>query len=1787
MAALLGSHPHAPEPPPPMTIPPPQPPQPPPPPAHPRMAWHHEDQSGRGGDGDTVMMDQSGASSSGHPMETEGEMAAAPPAAAAAAEEEDLPIMKHRQMIVDHIEHNPVTCVQGETGCGKSTRVPQFLLQHHQAMKSTSNLNIMCTQPRRLACIALARRVASELGEDLGQTVGYRISGDSMVSGRTKLTFVTTGYLLQVLVNDPSYLRSYSHIILDEVHERDLDADLLSLVIKLQMHAHPHMRLVIMSATLQGELFASYFAVNNMTPNTIFVGAKRFPVQTIYLNQLTNIPSSTHPSHHHGQPHPPLQPKDFPPLDPHMAAAHGGGAHAHQQHELLLANGTVVENLLARKLGPGRTQLRLTSNSKGVLTQTTREFDDAAAPDRKRGKGNQPQPQYMRNRYEQMEEDGDQDENDDDADFRKMDSLGADVTHALIDTKMQPNILKADTEELDHDESQPAGGGPSLMRDHSSPLPLLHQQQHAMAHHHHHRPRYKYRLFVLHSLIDKEEQEAVFSPPPNDTVHVVLASNIAESSLTLPAVRVVIDFCLHRRLVHDKRRHMSALLRSWTSHASSQQRAGRTGRVFPGVAIRLVSDKFYHNCMSKFDPPEMEVAPLEKLYLQVKHLAVKLNAAQKQFSTPKELLRMTVQPPPMDALDAALTTLDELGALTNNHRNEDAGITPLGALMMTLPLDIHLCRLVLFGFIFGCPCDGIVVAAAVSAQDPFTMPSHLVIKNPAEFGASLQKSLLSRAHFDANHHSEPLMLRNVFVEWLLRLEEHLLHKHRNQPNWQRQNGYRPPRGGGRGGGMRNVTQQVRSTSRVMKREYIQVSREFGRDHAVIPKRLTQLALTTLDILQRVDKLIPDVEGCPLKRSVGILLDLLQGLPPCPNVSIAELFPSIKEKNEYARHPDHDYSVGALFTRDMRLFRLLIFASFTPQFIVGSPKVYAPDGMGMDGSADWQMNANDKNTKAVAKQAKILQDMHARGMGNMIDRTVVLSMIPRDLSLPELETSLRLMCPNLRLSLQTLESQVLVTFPACSANDFMSPFGPPNPPPGPFGANSRGGGYPPIPAMMPSPPPLPSPSSSFYSQPANNEREMVGYEPRDDRQQQQQPIGEDDNLRNARGLLRGMPKPPLGGHIVKGDGVIASLDLAAHLLNQFGMGRWKFTIPLPLDEPVASFKQDRMQLDTNEDRYIDFYRRKLEITKPAHPYALGWDIVAGTAVYNFDGVNMRPSATSSGAQKQKKKAIKGCCNFRNPIGFAAACPPDNNTAKQPKEVFGVFVAQQGTDSPGLTWIEGVTLVPPHEFFTSLLAFSRHHYDIHLMCEFTLHKGTVLKGMRLYDNLREWSFPPWDDGPILTLTDLLRINHVRRLISDAFGPVSVHQEQPQHSASALGPREREETEVAVLTSMAENATRVQEALNVMLDYLHSPECDEQDYSWMADVGPPRPDSYDGLGRELIRLGEDREQQSQRQGGGKKGKKKGGGGGQANQLGAPQLLDVFAFDTAPPEPADGVKMWEFFRPLALRQMGNCQMDQRARELNAIRSQMAKQRERELQVERQRQKAENKRITEQQQAAALARKQQQQHHARGGRGGKHFRGGRGGAGGGGMHPYHQTHHGHHHGHHQIPTHHGHMPRPHVIPPPAPAQPPSAPPGSFYDSFSTASYPPAPPAPAAHPYHGYGGRFPQPTQPRAPQPSHTQPPPPPVPAQPSAPAPGPAPAAAMPPPPMNVNMSMNVNGQNQYGYGGQSQLYQQHQQHQAPQQHHNAAAFAHGQYMQHQQHQNQGGGYPGWQQQQQGYYRE
>ena len=115
---------------------------------------------------------------------------------------EVLPIEEHRETLMAHIEEHQVTCIQGETGCGKSSMVPQFLLHHCRATGRAPK--IMVTQPRRIAAITLARRVADQLGVELGSAVGYRIGqGDHVDSKDSVITFVTVGYMLQYLSHNP------------------------------------------------------------------------------------------------------------------------------------------------------------------------------------------------------------------------------------------------------------------------------------------------------------------------------------------------------------------------------------------------------------------------------------------------------------------------------------------------------------------------------------------------------------------------------------------------------------------------------------------------------------------------------------------------------------------------------------------------------------------------------------------------------------------------------------------------------------------------------------------------------------------------------------------------------------------------------------------------------------------------------------------------------------------------------------------------------------------------------------------------------------------------------------------------------------------------------------------------------------------------------------------------------------------------------------------------------------------------------------------------------------------------------------------------------------------------------------------------------------------------------------------------------------------------------------------------------------------------------------------------
>ncbi|CAJ1335051.1 unnamed protein product [Effrenium voratum] len=338
--------------------------------------------------------------------------------------------------------YRAVTHIQGETGCGKSTRLPQFILE--DAKERGEQIRMVVTQPRRMAAITLARRVATVLGEDIGQgTVGYRISGDT-IDG--KLCFVTVGYLLQRLVNNPEDFGSYTHIVLDEVHERGVDADLLSMVIKLLMHCCPTVKLIVMSATLQASLFADYFASlqsKKQGQEVLAVGARCHPVEQLFLDDLFD---------------------QFDFSDPREGRSLENSLQA-------------FASLKGRGKGKGKAKSGAGSDtgfkrvepqiSEGLMEVTCSLVQQLAKP-------------------------------------------GCTIIVFLPGiadiTSLFENLAPLD------DAREMGARGFSVAKRADCP---------------------RLRVFALHSMIPRQEQEEVFNEVPKDCTHIVLASNIAESSLTL------------------------------------------------------------------------------------------------------------------------------------------------------------------------------------------------------------------------------------------------------------------------------------------------------------------------------------------------------------------------------------------------------------------------------------------------------------------------------------------------------------------------------------------------------------------------------------------------------------------------------------------------------------------------------------------------------------------------------------------------------------------------------------------------------------------------------------------------------------------------------------------------------------------------------------------------------------------------------------------------------------------------------------------------------------------------------------------------------------------------------------------------------------------------------------------------------------------------------------------------------------------------------------------------------
>lgn len=187
-----------------------------------------------------------------------------------------LPVYQLREELMQAVQDNQILIVVGDTGSGKTTQITQFLYEDGFARKG----KIACTQPRRVAAVSVATRVAQEVGCKVGSTVGYTIRFEDVTTPQTQIKYMTDGMLQREALMDPD-MSQYSVIMLDEAHERTISTDVLFALLKKAAKRRPDLKLIITSATLDADKFSHYF----MECPILHIPGRTFPVDILYTKE--------------------------------------------------------------------------------------------------------------------------------------------------------------------------------------------------------------------------------------------------------------------------------------------------------------------------------------------------------------------------------------------------------------------------------------------------------------------------------------------------------------------------------------------------------------------------------------------------------------------------------------------------------------------------------------------------------------------------------------------------------------------------------------------------------------------------------------------------------------------------------------------------------------------------------------------------------------------------------------------------------------------------------------------------------------------------------------------------------------------------------------------------------------------------------------------------------------------------------------------------------------------------------------------------------------------------------------------------------------------------------------------------------------------------------------------------------------------------------------------------------------------------------------------------------------
>ena len=441
-----------------------------------------------------------------------------------------LPISRIAPQLLESINSNEVSIITAGTGSGKTTQVPQMILDNFEGVQ-----RILVTQPRRIAAISIAKRVAAERNQKVGQQVGFSVRFEAVhPQEEPSITYCTSGLLLRMLHREEA-LQNVSHIILDEVHERDVDTDLLLMLCRKLVRTHG-IRLVLMSATMDAVKLEEYFSSLRVGPILDVDNGNPFPIQEQFLEDLV-------------------------------------------------------------------TPEALTDDTKPYYDQEMGVYEE-----------------------------------------RKQFSLA--IKDSAKDLPYELIIDLLERARTLHKSSVLVfmPGWDEISGLHKRLLELRWE---------------RVKFHAIHSTVPPAEMDAMFEP--FDGCKVIIATNIAESSITIPDVTHVIDSGRQKCMWYDPVAGISRLLPCWASQANLRQRRGRAGRCSPGQYWCLLPRRRVEWLPAQ-TPPELTRLDLQEVCL---NLVAIFNP---RLTNCELILDEALDPPKPSEVRTATKELVRLGAIVTNGR---------------------------------------------------------------------------------------------------------------------------------------------------------------------------------------------------------------------------------------------------------------------------------------------------------------------------------------------------------------------------------------------------------------------------------------------------------------------------------------------------------------------------------------------------------------------------------------------------------------------------------------------------------------------------------------------------------------------------------------------------------------------------------------------------------------------------------------------------------------------------------------------------------------------------------------------------------------------------------------------------------------------------------------------------------------------------------------------------------------------------------------------------------------